>query len=218
MRCMRLRWYQRLRPAPPERRRLHRTAARGLQDRQLPDVYPSGVSADIWVGAITTLAGGVLGSTVSLLVSRQQARDARRQRVEEETLARRRRSEDRRYAAYSDFLTRTRSFRNAVEAYYTSPRAKPALAEIDALLQNANDASALVFLVVEGRDTYDGGRSVLRTLSRARAVLHEVAKSPATDPWDELKVSLGKAIREFQNAARSELGVSGPTVPWEDRG
>jgi hypothetical protein len=175
------------------------------------------VSADIWVGAITTLAGGVLGSTVSLLMSRQQARDAWRQRLEEETLALRRRSEDRRYSAYSDFLTHTRSFRNAVETYYTSPRAKPALAEIDALLQNANDASALVFLVVEGRDTYEGGRSVLQTLSRARAVLHEVATSPA-DPWDELNVSLGKAIREFQNAARSELGVSGPTVPWEDRG
>jgi hypothetical protein len=176
------------------------------------------VSADIWVGAITTLAGGVLGGTVSLLVSRQQARDARQQRVEDETLALRRRSEDRRYAAYSDFLTRTRSFRNAVEAYYTSPRAKPALAEIDALLQNANDASALVFLVVEGQDTFEGGRSVLQTLSRARAVLHEVATSPVTDPWDELNASLGKAIREFQNAARSELGVSGPTVPWEDRG
>jgi hypothetical protein len=179
-------------------------------------VYPFSVSADIWVGAITTLAGGVLGSTASLLVSRQQARDARRQRAEDETRALRRRSEDRRYAAYSDFLTRTRSFRNAVEAYYTNPRAKPALAEIDALLQNANDASALVFLVVEGRDTYEGGRSVLQTLSRARAVLHEVAKSPA--PWEELNLSLGKAIREFQNAARSELGVSGPTVPWEDRG
>jgi hypothetical protein len=176
------------------------------------------VSADIWVGAITTLAGGVLGSTVSLLMSRQQARDAWRQRLEEETLALRRRSEDRRYSAYSDFLTQTRSFRNAVETYYTSPRAKPALAEIDALLQNANDASALVFLVVEGRDSYEGALSVLRTLSRARAVLHEVAKSPVTDPWDELNVSLGKAIREFQNAARSELGVSGPTVAWEDQG
>ena len=176
------------------------------------------MSADIWVGAITTLAGGVLGGTVSLLVSRQQARDARQQRVEDETLALRRRSEDRRYAAYSDFLTRTRSFRNAAEAYYTSPRAKPALAEIDALLQNANDASALVFLVVEGQDTFEGGRSVLQTLSRARAVLHEVTTSPVTDPWDELNASLGMAIREFQNAARSELGVSGPTVPWEDRG
>lgn len=85
-------------------------------------------------------------------------------------------------------------------------------------MQNANDASALVFLLVEGRDTYEGGRSVLQTLARARAVLHEVATPPVNDPWDELNVSLGKAIREFQNAARSELGVSGPTVPWEDRG
>src|ERR1700748_118143 len=101
---------------------------------------------------MTTLAGGVLAGTMSLLLNRQQARDARRQRLEDETLALRRRSEDRRYAAYSDFLIRARSFRNAVEAYYTSPGENPALAEIDALLQNANDASALVFLVVEGQD------------------------------------------------------------------
>jgi hypothetical protein len=28
---------------------------------------------------------------------------------------------------------------------------------------------------------------------------------------------LGRATREFQNAARAELGVSGPAEPWDSR-
>ena len=169
----------------------------------------------MWVGAVTTLAGGLLGGAISFIVSRQQARDARRQRAEDDIREQRRRSEDRRYAVYSDFLTQARSFRNAVEAYYAHPRGKPGVTEIDSLLQNANDASALVFLVVESQETYEGCRSVLRALSRARALLNKAEKNPAAGPWDELNPLLGQAIREFQNAARGELGVSGPAVPWK---
>ncbi len=172
------------------------------------------MSSDVWVGAITTLAGGLLGGAISFVLSRQQARDARRQRAEDDIREQRRRSEDRRYAVYSDFLTQARSFRNAVEAHYAHPREKPGVTEIDSLLQNANDASALVFLVVESRETYEGCRSVLRGLSQARALLGKTGKDPAADPWDQLNSLLGQVIREFQNAARAELGVSGPTVPW----
>jgi hypothetical protein len=116
--------------------------------------YSRNVSADVWVGAVTTLAGALLGGTMSFILSRQQAREARLQRQEEDAREQLRRSADRRFQAYADFLTGARSFRNAVEAYYLHPRHKPSLTAIDALLQSANDASALVFLVVESDDTY----------------------------------------------------------------
>lgn len=163
---------------------------------------------------MTTLAGALLGGAMSFVLSRQQAREARLQRQEEDARERLRRSADRRFQAYADFLTGARSFRNAVEAYYLHPRHKPALTAIDALLQSANDASALVFLVVESDDTYQGCRKVLRSLGRARAVIHGIEPT-AADPWPELNKLLGGATREFQNSARTELGVSGPAEPWE---
>ena len=79
---------------------------------------------------MTTLAGALLGGAMSFVLSRQQAREARLQRQEEDARERLRRSADRRFQAYADFLTGARSFRNAVEAYYLHPRHKPALTAI----------------------------------------------------------------------------------------
>jgi hypothetical protein len=174
------------------------------------------VSSDVWIGAVTTLAGGGLGGAISYVLNRQQMREARRQRQEEDTREQRRRSADRRFEAYADFLTRARSFRNAAEAFYLQPRRNPSLNEIDSLLQAANDAAALVFLVVEDTGTYEAGRHVLRALSRAQAVIHRIETPESGDPWDELNVMLGRATREFQNAARNELEVAGPAEPWDD--
>jgi hypothetical protein len=174
------------------------------------------VSSDVWIGAVTTLAGAVLGGAISFLLSRQQMREARRQRQEEDARERRRRSADRRFEAYADFLTRARSFRNAAESFYLQPRRNPSLKEIDSLLQAANDASALVFLVVEDQATYEACRHVLRALSRAQAVIHRIEEPGPAEPWDELNVMLGRATREFQNAARNELDVAGPAEPWDD--
>jgi hypothetical protein len=156
----------------------------------------------------------VLGGAISFLLSRQQVREARRQREEDDTREYRRRSMDRRFAAYADFLTRARSFRNAVEAYYSQPGHGPSLAEVDALLQSANDASALVFLVLESEQTYDGCREVLRALKSARGVIHETGPGAAADPWPDLNLLLGRTTREFQNSVRNELGVSGPNAAW----
>jgi hypothetical protein len=41
------------------------------------------VSIDVWIGAVTTLAGTALGGGISSFVSRQQAKDAHLQRDEE---------------------------------------------------------------------------------------------------------------------------------------
>jgi hypothetical protein len=174
-------------------------------------LYPRGVSSDVWVGAATTFIGAVLGGGISFLLGWQQVRETRRQRHEDN----RRRSADRRFQAYADFLTRARSFRNAVEAYYLQPAHRPSLAEVDALLHSANDASALVFLVVESDATYGGCRGVLRALGKAGALLQGSEPAVSEEPWPDLNVMLGRAIREFQNAARTELGVSGPAPQWD---
>jgi hypothetical protein len=177
--------------------------------------YPRGVSSDVWVGAATTLLGAVLGGAISLLLSRQQAKEARWQRQEDDVREYRRLSADRRFQAYADFLTRTRSFRNAVKAHYLPSGHQPSLADVDSLFQAANDASALVFLVVESDTTYEGCRNALRALEKARAVIHAARPAAPQEPWADLNALLGQAIRDFQNSARMELGVSGPTKPWE---
>jgi hypothetical protein len=35
------------------------------------------------------------------------------------------------------------------------------------------------------------------------------------DPWIELNKEFGHTMRQFQNAARDELRVGGPTHPWD---
>ena len=181
-------------------------------------LYSRRVSSDVLVGAATTLVGALLGGGISYLLSWQQVREARRQRQEDDVREHRRSSMDRRFAAYSDFLTRTRSFRNAVEAYYAQPGHGPSLAEVDSLLQSANDASALVFLVVESEQTYEGCREVLRALKKARKTIHATEPGAAEDPWPDLNLLLGRTTREFQNSVRIELGVSGPIEAWHGPG
>jgi hypothetical protein len=177
--------------------------------------YSHLVSSDVWVGAATTLMGAVLGGAISFFLSSQQVKEARRQRQEDDVREVRRRSTDRRFQAYADFLTRTRSFRNAVEAYYLQPVHRPALAEMDSLLQSANDASALVFLVVESDATYEGCRNALQALAKTRAIIHRTEPTVSEEPWVDLNALLGRATREFQNSARMELEVSGPATPWD---
>lgn len=65
-----------------------------LHDAML--LYSRYVSSDVWVGATTTLVDAILGGAISFLLSWQQAREARRQRQEDDTRERRRLSIDRR--------------------------------------------------------------------------------------------------------------------------
>ena len=47
-------------------------------------------------------------------------------------------------------------------------------------------------------------------------MLHGARPSVADNPWAELNRLFGRSTRSFQNAVRTELGVSGPTKPWDD--
>jgi len=191
---------------------------RDVDEPELPDqpqaTYPLVMNGDVWVGAITTLIGAALGGAISFILSRQQLNDARLQRKEADIVDRCRRSEDRRFQAYSEFLTRTRSYRNAIGAYYLHSDGQPSIEVLDALLQAANDASALVFLVVESEDTYRGSVAVMEALWRARSIIHGFEKKSPDDPWREINEEFGRTMRQLQNAARHELGVGGPNHPW----
>jgi hypothetical protein len=176
--------------------------------------YPPDVSSDVWVGAVTTLIGAALGGTISFVLSRQQLNDARLQRNEAAEREQHRRSEDRRFQAYSDFLNRVRSCRNALQAYYLHADNRPFLDEIDVILRAANDAPAMVFLLVETDETYEACRAVLRALWKTQKIIHGIEPSRLDDPWSEINNELESATREFQIAVRKELGVTGPMRPW----
>jgi hypothetical protein len=75
----------------------------------------------------------------------------------------------------------------------------------------------MVFLVLETERTYKACRDVLRALDAAQSAVYENARRPSADPGDEINSALGRAMREFQNAARAELDVNGPEWPWAER-
>jgi hypothetical protein len=177
--------------------------------------YFAGVATDLWLGAATTLIGAALGGSISFIMNRQQLKSAWMQREADAAREQRIRSEDRRFAAYSEFITRARSCRNALEAYYQHPDNKPSIKELDALLQAAKDASSLVFLVVGSEEAYGACLEVMRSLEATQDVLHSRRSSSADSPWIELNPMLGKSTRTFQNAVRTELGVTGPAKPWD---
>ena len=112
-----------------------------------------------------------------------------------------RRSADRRFDAYADFLTKARAFRNAIRVYgdkHGSPLTPEA---INAIAGSANSASSLVFLVVESTKTYDACRAVVRVLSRAQSFLPGFGPNATDDPWLELNHDMARLLREFQVAA-----------------
>ncbi len=166
------------------------------------------MKADLWFGAATTLAGAALGGAISYLLSRQQIREARAQRLEGERWDRARRSIERRLDAYADFVTQARRFRNAIPPPY-QPGSGPRLPvqEIDDLARAADAAASRVFLTSENSQTQAACGSVLRTLGRIEGVLHESDRDPDGQPWDKLNEDMERALRNFHAAAREELGV-----------
>lgn len=164
------------------------------------------MSADLWVGSATTLAGAFLGGVISYVLSRQQIREARRQRQEEQRQQSKQNSRDRRFTCYSDFTTKARAYRNAVRSFSQGKSDQADVANMDKLAADADATSSLVFLVVESHVTYDACRSVLRAINSFQSFIRQGADpSYAAD----LEDSLAASLREFQAASRDELGVTG---------
>lgn len=178
--------------------------------RSRSSYYPR-VSVDLWVGAVTTLAGAVIGGAISFALSRQQMKDAHDQREEEFKREKQRRSADRRFDAYADFLTKARSFRDAIRGYGDKSGSALTPEAINAITGSVHAASSLVFLVAENIKTYDACRAVVRTMSRTQGFLPHFGPGATDDPWLELNHDMARVLREFQAAAREELEISGVT-------
>jgi hypothetical protein len=167
------------------------------------------VISDLWVGAAATLAGAALGGAISYILSRQQIRESRAQRAEEERRDERRRSVDRRFEAYANFMTHARRYRNAIRPYrYKSAPGMP-VHEIDSLAFAADAASSLVFLVTESKPTHEACRGAVRAIRDTADVMHELESDPDGAPWRKLSEDMASALRKFQTAARAELHVGG---------
>lgn len=150
-----------------------------------------------------------MAGLISLALNRQQMRDARAQRAEDDQRAKLRRSEDRRFAAYADFLTRARSYRDVIRDL-TAARASATLKEaIDAVAQSTGPMSAVVFLVAESEGTHMACRAILATIGKAQTALYAKDADWSSDLWIGLTNELAQLLREFQVAVRDELEVGG---------
>jgi hypothetical protein len=165
------------------------------------------VSSDLWVGAITTLSGATLGGAISLAISRQQLKAAHAQRTEEAEQDKHRRSIERRFSAYADFLDKARSFRNALRPYGYQPVPLLPPKDISALARSAHAASPLAFLVVESRRTRDALGKLVKAMSDIQGVLDDERSDPADKPWPDLNGRIKSALDKFEDAARQELEV-----------
>jgi len=84
--------------------------------------------------------------------------------------------------------------------------------EIDAAAREATAAGSLVFLVYDNPATEAACRSVLRTIRDTVGVIHESAPDLDGVPWRELNDDMARVLRDFQDAARTELEVAGSST------
>jgi hypothetical protein len=165
------------------------------------------VSSDLWVGAITTLSGATLGGAISLVITRQQLKAAHAQRAEDAERDEHRRSIERRFSAYADFLDKARSFRNALRPYGSQPVPLLAPKDISALARSAHAASPLAFLVVESRRTRVALGELATAMSDIQRDLDDDRSGPTDKPWADLNTRIKSALDKFEDAAREELEV-----------
>jgi hypothetical protein len=84
--------------------------------------------------------------------------------------------------------------------------------EIDAAGREATAAGSLVFLVYDNPATEAACRSVLRAIRDTVGIIHERAPDLDGVPWQELNDDMARVLRDFQDAARAELEVTGKSV------
>jgi hypothetical protein len=169
------------------------------------------MTSGLWAGAVTTLAGAVIGGAISFLLSHQQIAEARAQRAADALLDLSRRSLERRYDAYADFLKLARSYRNASRRSVITETDIPG---IDAVAQAADAAGSLIFLSTESPVTLDACHGILRAIGVSQDVIHDPDHESREARRPEANDGLVLSLREFQAAARAELGVGGVDRSW----
>lgn len=167
------------------------------------------MGADVWVGAITTLSGALVGGVISFVLSRQQINEARKQREEEARRANEQLSRERRFDCYTDFLSQARAYRDSIRSLNYQSLSGADKERIDSLAAGADSASSRVFLVVESAATYDACSSVVRSIGLLQASIHAAnPKMSLSNPTDIISEVAG-SLRRFQVASREELEVTG---------
>jgi hypothetical protein len=173
------------------------------------------VNADLWFGAVTALAGAVLGGAISYVLSRQQIREARAQHLEAERWDRTRRSVERRFDVYKDFLTQARRYRNAIRPPYgPGSGLRIPVGDIDDLARAADAAGTVVFLVSENHRTQAACANVMRTISAVEDAVHGFSQDPDGQRRGKVNDDFEHMLRAFQAAARDELGAADLGELW----
>jgi hypothetical protein len=166
----------------------------------------------LWLGAVTTLAGALLGGAISYVLSHQQIKEARAQRLEAERWDRARRSVERRFDVYKDFLTQARRYLNAIRPPYgPGSGLRIPVGDIDDLARAADAAGTVVFLVSESPRTQAACANVMRTISTVEDAVHGFSQDPGGQRLDEVNDDFERMLRAFQAAAREELGAVDPS-------
>jgi hypothetical protein len=172
------------------------------------------VNVTLWFGALTTLVGAALGGAISFALNRQQIIEARVQRLEAERSERARQSEERRLDVYADFLTHARRFRIAIRRP-SNPESGPTvpLQEVRDLARAADEACSLVFLITQSRQMGVACREVMRTISETSETLHAAGVDTMKVAWEEMNDKMSRVLRDYQAAARAELGIDDESLP-----
>lgn len=172
------------------------------------------MNIDLVVGSATTLAGALLGGTISFVLNRQQLNDAKVQRAEEAVRAKAHRSEDRRFSAYSDLLTHGRAYRNAIRPELAKLRRGSDGDRIGALAGAADAATSLVFLLLESGSVFDACRAIMVAIQASQVLLRETSEHIDESRWRQVNDEMSAALRIFEAAARDELEVGGAEKSW----
>jgi hypothetical protein len=167
------------------------------------------MTSDLWIGAAATLAGAMLGGAISYILSHQQMKYSREQRIEDDQRQKLLRSEDRRFTAYADFITKARSYRNAIQPLHRQAHVVLDNDHLGNLAASADAASSLVFLVVESPEMYEASRAVVAAINTSQEIIRDIGQHPDDARGREANDLMALRLREFQAAARKELGVTG---------
>src|SRR5690348_13263424 len=135
----------------------------------------------LWFGAVTTLAGAALGGAISLALNRQQMKDARAQRTEEDLRERYRRSVNRRFDAYAEFITQALAYRNAIRVFVDGRSLRPSANDLNVLATAADAASSRVFMVLENQTTFESCRAILAAIRKIQSMVNDGDSGPSDD-------------------------------------
>jgi len=146
------------------------------------------------------------------VVSRQQIREARAQRLEAQHWDRARRTTERRFDVYKDFLTHARRYRNAIRPPYgPGSGLRIPVGEIDDLARAADAAGTVVFLVSENPRTQSACANAMRTIGAVEDAVHGFSQDPGGQRLQQVNEDFERVLRAFAAAAREELGAADPS-------